>query len=902
MRKVLLVDGNSIINRAFYGMNQARHLSDKSGRPTGAVYTFMNMLLAVMADYEFTYLAICFDRKEKTFRHLKYDEYKAQRKPMPEELAVQLAILKDLLKDLKIKTLELAGFEADDLIGTLSRICSEEKIACYILSGDRDDHQLLNEYVSQIYPSKGSRILITEENLPEHYYGLTANKVVDFKAIMGDNSDNIPGVKGLGEKAASSLLTEYESLDQIYEHLDEVKPAQKKKLIEGKEMAYLSRDLATIDKNVDIAKILTSIDELNFDGIKGPEARTALLDLGFRKICERLNLDDSEEVEVDLTILYLEFGAYSDLLSKILSTEDSGRVGKINLYVSLSTSKQIEVMYFLFKHNDCYYLSSLVIDSNEKRIQLAKVVSLDNIVICSYKLKELLKRFKYYQIREYFDPYIANYLLGNMDKVDSALELRELLLNRSAFTVEQIISLLSRNSKSHGNLNSDYHIDALELTNEVIQNLDIVIISELLACSEVSVYLRDEIASRGAEKLAYEIEMPLIPILAEMESNGVLIDKKFILSLDKEFEDKIQSLEDEIFSEVQHEFNLKSPQQLSVVLFEELKYEAGKKSSTGHYSTAADVLEALAEEHELVQKILDHRKLSKLQSTFIQALQKDLDEEDRVHTTFHQALTNTGRLSSSDPNLQNIPIKSDEGRRIREAFIASPGNVLLDADYSQIELRLLAEISHDINMIEAFKNGRDIHAETARALFSTSENITAQQRSHAKVVNFSIVYGVSEFGLSRTLDIPFAAARRYINNFYNKHKEIKEYMDSLIEEAKENNYVETIFKRRRYTSEIKQGNFNQRKAAERAAMNMPIQGTAADLMKFAMVKVKEAFVKNDIPMKMLLQVHDELLIEVPEVFEQEARSLLKETMESVVDFSVPLLVELGSGKNWGMAH
>ncbi len=927
MSRILLVDGNSIINRAFYGMNHARRLTDRSGRPTGAVYTFLTILLSVLQDENYTHLAICFDRKEKTFRHLKYSEYKAQRKPMPEELFVQLNILKELLHELNISSLELPGFEADDLIGTLSKMASKSEIFCDILSGDRDDHQLLDEYVSQIYPSKGSRIKITVDNLPEHFNGITARQVIDYKAIMGDSSDNIPGVKGLGEKAAAALLGQYDNLDSIYEHLDELKPAQRKKLEEGREMAFLSRELATIDRNVDLSSLIKDLSDLIYDGIKGMRARNSLMDLGFKSICDRLDFGEEQKPDKSYQVRAINNHIFIDLLTyrrKLTSEHNNSATNNSeSIFIKHKDSKvfaALDYKEFLFVTIFDYDKSS----TNFEKVKYELFNEAQTETLVAFDLKSELKFFDYYEDRKYFDPQIANYLLGNSDKPADAVTLWENLSSEKlseddnfkldlfdiseknlSDIVESILNFKSANefedrSKKH---NIEVLVDEAMFDKTFMTEDDYHFILELYATYLASKYLKKEIITRDVKTLAYEIEMPLIAVLAKMETIGVLINKEHLKGLDKEFEASIKNLETEIFKEVGHDFNLKSPQQLSTVLFDELNYESGKKNSSGHYSTAADVLENLAKEHELVNKILEHRKLVKLQSTFIQGLLKDLDENDRIHTNFHQDLTNTGRLSSSNPNLQNIPIKSDEGIRIREAFIASKNHVLIDADYSQIELRLLAAMSEDENMLAAFNENRDIHGETARALFKNSlGEISHEERSHAKVVNFSIVYGVSEFGLSKTLDIPFGAARRYIYNFYLQYPMIKEFMDGIIKDAKDKNYVETMFGRRRYTSELKQGNFNQRKAAERAAMNMPIQGTAADLMKLAMVKVSRRFKEEKLEADILLQVHDEILLEVPCEEAEQAMAILKETMESVAKLRVPLLVEAGIADNWAKAH
>ncbi len=939
MRHLLLVDGHSILFRAFYGMRRTGYLTDSKGRPTATVHTFLSMLLAQLEARKYDGLVVCFDRPEKTFRHQKYEAYKANRSAPEPELLEQLEILQELLKKMEIKTLSLPGFEADDLIGTLTAKASKEGFCSYIFSGDRDDFQLLSEQIIQLYPGRKEILEVSAQNLPEVFHGMRPDQVVDFKAIVGDSSDHIPGVKGLGEKAAQQLLSIYQDLDDIYAHLDEIKPLWKKKLEENQETAFLSRELAQIDRDVPLDLDFSTF---SFEGMFAEQSADALIDLGLQSVrnrCEKVakkyglemaqtnsfrpsqNLSNSDERKI--LRLVSEAEKAEAKAEPLLSKEELVKKAPLMILLSdlgeeinldLKDEALAEAPKPKSKVLDLLLIAPATEGQEEHLGTLLSYACYEDWFLAwkqaELKGKTLLLRSGKAKLKEWlacgldfepdlFDLDVALYALGEQVKDMSPEKQCELILAhmdfldlpRPSFTP----STLSDSFQENADRSERNPLDVKKLQDNL---------HKALACFDLYQLLQTMIHDRGLEVLIEEIEMPLIYVLAKMEREGIELDPKALLDLDVEMKERIETLEQRVYERNDGEvFNLNSPQQLSDFLFQKLKLPTGKKSQSGRYSTAAEVLEKLVKEDSVVEDILTYRKLSKLRSTFVQALQEVKDQDGRVRTQFNQTVTATGRLSSSNPNLQNIPIRSEEGRRIRHAFVAKKDYLLLDGDYSQVELRVLAEMANDEAMIDAFLNDRDIHTETAVALFGGEASfISTQERAHAKTVNFSVVYGVSEYGLSQNLDISFAAAKRYIQNFYDKHPAIKAFFTRCLREAEEKGYVETLFGRRRYTPELKSAKGPSKKAAERAAMNMPIQGTAADVMKRAMVRVSRAYEKEGIDAKILLQVHDELLIEAHQSVASKAAEILKREMETAFKMSVPLTVDVGMGTRWDEAH
>lgn len=867
MSTILIVDGNSIINRAFYGQGRQGQLTSPDGTPTGAVYTFITMLMRYYEEYKPTHIAVAFDRKEPTFRHKLFKEYKAQREGMPEDLAVQMPMLKACLEALNIYQIERIGYEADDIIGSLVKQCSTE-CEVLILSGDRDDFQLLSENVKQIYPKKGGKTILYTPELLEEEFGIRPDQVVDFKALMGDTSDNIPGIKGIGDKTARKLLIEYGDLDTIYAHADKVKGAVGKNLREGKDLAYLSQDLARIDTNMDLE---FTLDEMLVESPDQEKTFKLFSELGFKSLISRFGLENTLE-EITTTQLP-EWTLYR---AEITQLKDISRQD-FYLWFQLHENSQTFTLMLGYegdKEWEFYIETNKTIENIREILQ--ELHNKNNTIHC-YDWKTLSKSISYYPLRHIVDLHIASYLVGFEVAGKTLAEVYTLVLRENVFHTEQIIEAFS------GNLDA----------------------SEVQGIHEIFMMLKlyEEVEARLIEKelktLAEEIEYPLASVLGKMEARGVRVDMDILQGLGENFRAKAKRLQEEIFIEAGHDFNINSPMQLGEVLYEEMGIQTGKKTATGNYSTAASELERMAPFHPIIQKVLDYRTVSKLDSTFIQGLAKEIQTDGRIHTSFHQTLTTTGRLSSSEPNLQNIPIREDDGRQIRKAFVASPGYVLIDADYSQVELRLLAVLANEESLIDAFKHNADIHKRTASSIFGIpEEEVNPDQRAAAKTVNFSIIYGISDFGLSQDLNISRQEAKEYIEGYYAIYKSVGPYMESLKQFGREHGYVETYFGRRRYIPELTAKNYNVRSFGERAAMNAPIQGTAADIMKIAMINTEKALRDEDLDAHILLQVHDELLLEAKEDVREKVLAILKREMENAANLDIPLEVEVKTAKNW----
>lgn len=877
MNKLLLIDGNSIINRAFYGIMGSKMLMTEDGTYTNAVYGFLSILFKELDDIKPEYLVVAFDLKAPTHRHKMYDKYKANRHGMPEELAMQMPILKETLKAMNVCIIEKEGYEADDILGTLAKWGQKEELEVTVLTGDRDSFQLIDKNIKVRIPRTKMGKTETEDYTVEKIeeeYGLEPLDLIEVKGLMGDTSDNIPGVPGVGEKTALNLIKQYKSIDEVYNHIDEQKGKLKEKLSENKDLAYLSRTLGTIDINAPIEKDLGAfqVEEWN-----KPEVLEIFKKLKFNRFINRFALQEN-------------IGATSFSDSQInTEIEHEKIVDKTKLAELKQEIQENKVIYYYLteekfiiyspKTNKCFSIEN---------IQDFKDIFEDkNILKCSYKQKEefIILWNKGIEAKNLmFDIAIAGYILNsNINKYTIEylaneyinFDIAEYLSNTEKTGVEQI-TLFDKAEEPKEDKTYIYAYTIYKLYNVLTQKME----------------------EAGSIDLFNKIEMPLTEVLASMQYEGIYIDKQELLDFGKELQEKIDILTQEIYELTGEEFNINSTKQLGEILFEKLKLTAKKKTKTG-YSTDVDVLEKIKYEHPVIEKILEYRQLQKLNSTYVEGLIPYIDETGRIHSKFHQTVTTTGRISSTDPNLQNIPTRMELGRKLRKVFKPEQGYIFVDADYSQIELRVLAHISKDKNMIEAFCNNEDIHAQAASKVFNIPlEEVTKEERTKAKAVNFGIVYGISEFGLGEQLGVSRKKAKEYIEQYLDKYSGIKEFMTNIVEETKEKGYVETLYHRRRYVPELKSNNYMVRQFGGRVAMNTPIQGTAADIMKIAMINVYNKLKENNLKSKLIVQVHDEILVETLESEKEQVKQIVKEEMENVIKLKVPLLAEVEEGYNW----
>ena len=851
MKKLMILDGNSVVNRAFYGV---RPLNAPDGTPTNAVYGFLAILQKLFEGEAPDSLCVAFDLPAPTFRHEMYEGYKAQRKPMPEELAVQMPLLKETLDAMHIRRLEAAGWEADDVLGAVSAICEKSGWACEIVTGDKDSFQLITETTSVLHVK--SRMGQTETILYdrarfEEEYGFAPPLMVDLKALMGDASDNIPGVPGIGEKTALDLVRRYGRVADIYAGLDglDIKDSVRKKLAAGRESAEMSYTLATISRE---APVELKPEDAAWSRDFGPELYAVLDRLGFRRFIEKWGLAPAPEA-----VQETESRAMPEL-SALTAQEAEARI------------RAAETLGLALPGDD---LDSLSLCDGE--------------AIYTLNWGELGEDYNRL-LRLVFSPEVKKSAHGVKDLMGLALA-EGLGTEGFVFDTELAAYVLDPTESGY---------DLGKLTKRYLG----AELPEARAALELMAPMRAKLAENGAEKLYFDIELPLCQVLAEMERAGFLVDRKALADFGESLTAGIDALQRGIWELAGHEFNINSPKQLGEVLFDELMLPAGKKTKTG-WSTNADILEKLIGKHPIIGDILEYRMLTKLKSTYADGLLKVISTDGRIHTNFRMTVTATGRLSSTEPNLQNIPVRRELGAQIRRMFVAAPGCVLVDADYSQIELRLLAHISGDETMQNAFKSGEDIHAVTASQVFGLPlAEVTPAQRSSAKAVNFGIVYGISAFSLAQDIKVSPAEARAYIDAYMQKYHGVREYMDRVIAEAKERGYVETLFGRRRPVPELKASNFNTRSFGERVARNMPIQGTAADIIKLAMVNVRRRLRAEGLEARLILQVHDELIAECPEREAERVAALLEEEMERAVTLSVPLTAEAHSGHSWAEAH
>lgn len=841
MKTLLAVDGNSILNRAFYGI---RPLTTRDGFPTNALYGMANMLMRQLSDLSPDRCAVAFDLKAPTFRHKKYDGYKAGRKPMPEELAKQLPVAHELCRALGFSVIETEGYEADDILGTLSAMGEADgDTRVFIFTGDRDSLQLISGKTSVVLATNKENILFDEARFLAEY-GVPSSVFVDVKAIMGDSSDNIPGVPGIGEKGAVKLIAQFGSLDGVYGGYSTagsgVTPSVAAKLEAGRDSAYLSLELARICRNV---PGLPALDELDGGKPHADEIRELLTRLEFTKLLARLDLPETAPAPMPkCDAPQAVTGGHDDFFEALRSSDKKAVV------LSFDGTD--------FRTFDGTLLCTVPADS-----ETAAAANAARGYIC-YDCKSIYER-----LDRISDPNTNNSRGAGFDVMLAAYVL-----------------------DPQGNF---------DLQSLAAQYLgDNTTGSDVELAFRMKPVLEEKLRASDSERLFSGIEMPLAAVLADMEEAGFLIDRAGIAGYGDLISEKSTALAAEICDEAGVEFNINSPKQLGEVLFERLSLPYGKKTKTG-YSTNADILEKLAPDYKIVRDVLEYRKLTKLYSTYVVGLLKVADENGRIHTQFKQTGTATGRLSSAEPNLQNIPIRTDEGRELRKYFIAAPGRVLIDADYSQIELRLLAHISGDAAMISAFTHGADIHTSTAAAVFGVApEDVTPELRKRAKAVNFGIVYGIGDFSLAGDLGIPVKQARAYIQSYLASYPDVAAYLKDIVAEAHAKGYVTTLFGRRRYIPEISGHNAMQRKFGERVAMNSPIQGSAADIVKIAMLGVSRRLAAEELDAKLILQVHDELIVEASKKDADRAAAILREEMEGAVKLSVPLTVDLSIGERW----
>ena len=862
MKKLLILDSNSILNRAFYGV---RYLSAKDGTPTNAIYGFLNILLKLIKEQEPDYICAAFDVKAPTFRHKQYEGYKAQRKPMPEGLAAQMPLAKDVLRAMGVTILEKEGYEADDIIGTVARLCEESEISCFIATGDKDDLQLASDktkVILTVTKSGYNETIIYDDKAVKEKYHVTSTEFIDVKALMGDPSDNIPGVKGVGEKTAMSLIEKHHSIEYIYENIDDIglKGAMLQKMKDGREMAFMSKELATINRNTPIE---FNTEECVFDGFENNgELYEILKRLELNSIIKKLDLSGGDNVKENEDI-------FKDF---------SYQVGDKNM---ISGDKVTVVLDF-----DGDNISSAAVGAGNNAVVLneqddiKELLEDDSIAKVMFDVKEAIVklngRIDIKNISD--DTAIAAYL------VDPA---------KNEYTIEKLAS------EYFGTVIEKPEVKQLSLLDDVETDRSEYLAKCAVALGVLNERIGDKIKENGQEKLYHEVELPLVTVLAHLEINGFLVDDNQLKEFADKLGEKIDALTNEIYMLAGEEFNINSPKQLGVILFEKLELKPVKKTKTG-YATNADVLEKLRDKHPIVNFIMEYRQLAKLKSTYCDGLTAVVNPNThRIHSVFTQTVTVTGRLSSTEPNLQNIPTRTELGREIRKMFVAKDGYVLVDADYSQIELRVLAHIANDETMINAFRNNEDIHAVTASQVLGIPlEDVTKEQRSSAKAVNFGIVYGIGEFSLAQDLHISVKEAKAYIESYLEKYNGVRNYMESIKEQAKKDGYVKTMLNRIRYIPELKSPNYNIRQFGERVALNTPIQGTAADIIKLAMVRVDNRLINEGLKSKLILQVHDELIVEAHKDEVDKVKQILSEEMQGAMELNVPLKVDMSTGHSW----
>ena len=879
--KLMVIDGNSLINRAFYGI---RMLTTKDGQPTNAVYGFVNILLKLLDEEKPDALCVTFDRKAPTFRHLAYEGYKAQRKGMPDELAAQLPVLKDVLAAMNIPRYELDGWEADDLIGTIAARDTAAGWETVIVTGDKDSLQLVSDATRVKLVSTRMGQTTTKEMTPETFqetYGFAPIHIVDLKALMGDTSDNIPGVKGIGEKTAMDLIQRYQSVEAIYADVEgvEAKPAVKKKLAEGEEQARMSYDLATIRCD---APIDFSPEDARRREPDGPALYELFLALEFNKLIDKMGLSGGPAAgRADKPAA----GAVrQERVTDRVRMEELVEQWRREPWVAVLALPSLDVVAVAWDGGARAALCAA--DRLEGYNELLRALFSGEIQKVSHNVKDLMHLLLDEGLSTdgfCFDTALAAYLLS---PTDGSYELEKLGITYFNQEFPKAKEYLAP--------------DAFGPLADPAGPAEAMCAHAALAAALYRA-LAPKLEELDMHELYYGLELPLCPVLAEMERAGMLVDRRALADFGILLDGRIQADEALIYELAGEEFNINSTQQFGRILFDKLGLPPVKKTKTG-YSTNADVLEKLRDKHPIVEAVLDYRQLAKLKSTYVDGLTKVIAADGRIHTSFQNTVTATGRLSSTEPNLQNIPVRTELGAELRKMFVAPAGRVLVDADYSQIELRLLAHIAGDEHMIAAFRTGEDIHTVTASQVFGVPpEQVTHEMRRRAKAVNFGIVYGISDFSLSQDIGVTRAEAKAYMEKYFEKYSGVHAYMTQVVERAKADGYVSTLMGRRRWLPELKSSNFNLRSFGERVALNMPIQGTAADLIKKAMLRVDGRLRREGLEARLVLQVHDELIVECPEGEAEQVQRLLAEEMEHVAELAVPLTAEAHAGKSWAEA-
>lgn len=864
--KIVLIDGHSILNRAFYGLP---NLTNAEGLHTNAIYGFLTIMFKLLEEEKPEYLTVAFDVHAPTFRHKMYAEYKGTRKPMADELRQQVPVIKEVLHAMGVKTIECAGLEADDLIGTLSNRCENEGMEVTVISGDRDLLQLATEHVKiRIPKTKQGKTEIEDYYAKdvEERYQVTPKEFIDLKALMGDTADNIPGVPSIGEKTATKIITQYHSIEEAHEHVDELKPPRASKaLSEHWDLAVLSKELATINVKADFPYELS---EAKLGNLYTEEAYIFFQKLEFKNLLSRFDVSaPANKVEDGFKIITSK----SEAEKVFVQAEEASTIGAVifkdleNVLPLFADQAGLGGIGLCFSKEESYCIKVEKDITGEWLLKKLADVAEKAETYAMFHLKESMEQVTIRNQANCFDVSVAAYLLNPL---------------KNNYTWEDV-------AREHLGLMIDEKID-----------------QDMKACYESYVnyasveVLRQKLRDTKMDTLFRDIEMPLVFTLFDMEQNGIRVEADALKQYGDQLAGKIAELEKEIYEEAGETFNINSPKQLGVVLFENMKLPGGRKTKTG-YSTAADVLEKLAPEHPVVAKILEYRQYTKLKSTYADGLANYIQDDGRIHGKFNQTITATGRISSTEPNLQNIPVRMELGRLIRKVFIPEEGYRFVDADYSQIELRVLAHCSGDEHLIQAYKEQSDIHRITASQVFHIPfDEVTPQQRRNAKAVNFGIVYGISSFGLSQDLSITRKEAAKYIDDYFATYPGIKTFLDHAVTHAKEEGYVVTLFGRRRPVPELSSSNFMQRSFGERVAMNSPIQGAAADIIKIAMIRVNQRLKDQKMKSRLVLQVHDELLIEAYEPELDEVQNILKEEMEHAAELKVPLEIDMHTGDNW----
>lgn len=897
MDNFVLIDGNSIMNRAFYGIMGSKMLTTKDGKYTNAVYGFLAILFKLMEDTNPKYMAVAFDLKAPTARHKLYEGYKANRKGMPEELAEQMPLIKEILRAMHIDIVEKEGYEADDVLGTLSRYGENQGLHVTILSGDRDTFQLATDNVSIRIPrTKGGK---TETDVFDRHkiietYGIEPKQLIEVKGLQGDTSDNIPGVPGIGEKNALSLIQKYGSIQNLYDKIekdeDDLKGKQREKIKENKDLALLSKTLGTINIEVPIEDTLEQFKVEEWDK---EEVLKLFKELNFNRYIERFRLTSEKNSQ-------LEEGQVIECNTVEKTIEEIIEIVKNKKYMIfyLQTEKDENPEYIIKEkitgmsiynreEKEAYYLKV-----NEKEIMKCKEVFEDDEIrktgINLTKVYILLKQVGITLEGIENDISVGAYILN---PTNNKLDLKNLAMQYLELDVDEYIGLDDDNQKqmtlfeTNDMLNDKKTSKKYNLYAYLIEKINTIVIQKLKETNSFELYTN--------------IDMPTVEVLSSMQWNGMYVDEEELSAFGKELTAQIEVLTKLIHEMAGEEFNINSTKQLGEILFEKMQLPVIKKTKNG-YSTDVDVLEKLKREDPIIEKILEYRQLMKLNSTYVEGLKPYINPKTkRIHSFFHQTITATGRISSTEPNLQNIPTRFELGKRVRKVFKPEKGKVYVDADYSQIELRVLAHISEDNHMIEAFNHNEDIHKQAASKVFKTPiEEVTKEQRSNAKAVNFGIVYGISDFGLGDQLGISRKKAKQYIDEYLTEYAGIKQFMENIIEKTKEKGYVETLFHRRRYVPELQSKNYMVRQFGTRVAMNTPIQGTAADIMKIAMINVNKELKKRGLEAKIILQVHDEMMIEAPEIEKEEVKEIMKKEMEAAIKLKIPLVAEISEAQNW----